>query len=173
MRFWHWLFRRRAPKRADARTSPYRTAPDKLPGAPPPPPPEERTSLPEPPRPLPARRRPAQGSSNWGLLVGIVGLVGKLVNLGASPSPSTYRPPPIHVPPASTMTWALGNEAPAWQAPEWIVPPLKSATVTHPPLTASATAKLSPAATSTPTRSNGASPAITKPLTPAQPARAH
>ena len=169
MRFWHWLFRRRTPRRAESRTTPYRTAPDKLPGAPPPPP-AARTSLLDLPDPPPARPRPAKVSSIWGLLFGIVGLVGKLASAFSSSSPLpvadpnqdayTYLDGSRPAPAAPATTGDLENQAPAWSNPS-----LKAAQANVPPSTTSATAKLSPAATSSPTRSSGASPINTTPLT--------
>lgn len=167
MRFWNWLFRRHTPRRAEPHTSPYRTAPDKLPGAPLPPPPEARTALPDPP---PARPRPARASSNWGLLFGIVGLIGKLLSAVSGSSSHADTSPnhdidtivaaPQPAPPAPATTWDLGTEAPAWEAPQWSIPALKAAEANTPSATANATAKLSPAATSSPTLRSGLSPII-------------
>jgi hypothetical protein len=180
MRIWHWLFRGRTPRRAEPRTSPYRTAPDKLPGAPPSPPPEARTSLPDLPDP-PARPVRAQGATNWGLLLTIVGLIVKLVSAASSSSAHTAASPDQELfrffdgsrsaTPAPATTGAPGNQAPAWQSPQEVVPPRKAAEASSPSSTASATAKRSPAATSSATLHSSTSPTVTKPLTTSTPLR--
>jgi hypothetical protein len=129
MRFWPWLFRRRTPRRAVPLDSPYRMAPDKLPGAPPPEPPEP---CPAPAHPPVQAIVPDSAAIDVDKFVPLLAALGVLaliasagVSRGARPSSNASMGPPVlprHPPSPASLKWGAGIQAPESTPSFWGYP---------------------------------------------------